>query len=101
VFERQGNAAVGTLGEPAFRPSVLTVSTIRPDDHPIPSTYRQALMELGATLCSPRKPACDACPLSSQCRARAIATRKPKLTEEKTGEGALMQQAQLSPHPST
>lgn len=33
--------------------------------------WNQALMELGATVCSPRAPACERCPVSASCRARA------------------------------
>jgi A/G-specific adenine glycosylase len=33
------------------------------------SALNQALMELGATLCTPRSPACLVCPLADQCRA--------------------------------
>jgi A/G-specific adenine glycosylase len=36
-----------------------------------PGEWNQALMELGATVCVPRAPRCDACPLGSLCRARA------------------------------
>jgi A/G-specific adenine glycosylase len=32
--------------------------------------YTQALMDLGATLCSPRRPRCDECPLNAMCVAR-------------------------------
>jgi A/G-specific adenine glycosylase len=32
--------------------------------------YAQAMMDLGATICTPRKPACVLCPLSRECRAR-------------------------------
>ncbi|MBI4576314.1 MAG: A/G-specific adenine glycosylase [Planctomycetes bacterium] len=32
----------------------------------------QALMELGATVCLPRRPRCDLCPLGGDCRARAL-----------------------------
>ncbi len=35
-----------------------------------PGDFNQALMDLGATICRAKKPACDACPLSSICRAR-------------------------------
>ncbi len=31
--------------------------------------YAQALMDLGATICTPKKPRCDACPLSQNCLA--------------------------------
>ncbi len=37
---------------------------------PRPGDFNQALMELGATLCRPRAPACPRCPLASLCRAR-------------------------------
>jgi A/G-specific adenine glycosylase len=33
--------------------------------------YTQAIMDLGATLCTPRKPDCTHCPLTTQCAARA------------------------------
>ena len=32
--------------------------------------FAQALMDIGATICRPRRPACDACPLSEDCAAR-------------------------------
>ena len=35
-----------------------------------PGDFNQALMELGALLCTPRDPQCPACPLHSDCRAR-------------------------------
>ena len=36
-----------------------------------PGAWNQALMELGATICTPRSPTCGACPLASCCRAFA------------------------------
>lgn len=36
-----------------------------------PGDSNQALMELGATLCRPKEPRCDACPLRGACAARA------------------------------
>jgi A/G-specific adenine glycosylase len=36
-----------------------------------PGDSNQALMELGATLCTPRAPRCEACPLAPGCRGRA------------------------------
>jgi len=36
-----------------------------------PGDLNQALMELGATICSPTAPRCAACPLRGHCRARA------------------------------
>jgi A/G-specific adenine glycosylase len=40
-------------------------------DRESPGDWNQALMELGATVCAPRRPACPACPLRATCRARA------------------------------
>jgi A/G-specific adenine glycosylase len=37
-----------------------------------PGDWNQALMELGATVCTPRSPGCDACPLRSHCRALSL-----------------------------
>ena len=41
-------------------------------DRASPGDWNQALMELGATLCKPRQPACPACPLRRGCQARAL-----------------------------
>jgi A/G-specific adenine glycosylase len=41
-------------------------------DREEPGEWNQALMELGATVCAPRKPACPACPLRVHCRGRAL-----------------------------
>ena len=35
-----------------------------------PGDYAQAMMDLGATICTPRRPACSLCPLSEGCAAR-------------------------------
>ncbi|VFQ45421.1 A/G-specific adenine glycosylase [Desulfoluna butyratoxydans] len=42
------------------------VSETRPGD------FNQAMMELGATVCTPRRPDCSRCPLRSGCKARAL-----------------------------
>jgi A/G-specific adenine glycosylase len=48
--------------------------------------YNQAMMDMGATLCSRSKPACDICPLQIDCLAYAqgrqseLPTKKPKKT---------------------
>ncbi len=36
-----------------------------------PGDFNQAMMDLGAALCTPRDPACDRCPLQRDCLARA------------------------------
>ena len=34
--------------------------------------FAQGLMDLGSLICTPKRPLCGACPLSAQCRARAL-----------------------------
>lgn len=38
-------------------------------DRKNPGTFNQALMELGALVCTPKSPRCRACPLTANCRA--------------------------------
>jgi A/G-specific adenine glycosylase len=47
--------------------------------------WNQALMELGATVCTPREPRCEECPLRLACvaRRRGIAERLPRLPARK------------------
>ena len=40
-------------------------------DRERPGEWNQAVMELGATVCVPRRPACGACPLRTRCQAHA------------------------------
>lgn len=49
----------------------LWLAAARLVDPEAPGTFNQALMELGATLCTPRAPRCLLCPASADCRARA------------------------------
>ncbi|HEX4643869.1 MAG TPA: A/G-specific adenine glycosylase, partial [Candidatus Acidoferrales bacterium] len=37
-----------------------------------PGDWNQAMMELGATLCTPRSPRCGLCPVEAWCRARQL-----------------------------
>jgi A/G-specific adenine glycosylase len=39
-----------------------------------PGTFNQAMMELGATVCLPRQPLCNACPVAGFCAARKAGT---------------------------
>ncbi len=53
------------------------------DDHDI-ATYTQALMDMGATVCTRSKPRCEACPVQSDCvalatdRIRQLPTPRPR-----------------------
>ena len=40
-----------------------------------PGDYAQAVMDLGATICTPKSPACGLCPWRTPCRARAKGTQ--------------------------
>ena len=50
-----------------------------------PGAWNQALMELGATVCTPRSPSCGTCPIAKHCRARAEGKvdKLPVLSEKK------------------
>ena len=49
-----------------------------------PGDYAQAVMDLGATVCTPRAPACGICPLVSACAARraGVAAELPRRAEK-------------------
>ena len=69
---------------PAAKPELMTraealTPTTRPGD------YAQAVMDLGATICTPKSPACGICPWRDPCLARrnGTAAELPKKTPKK------------------
>jgi len=55
---------------PAAKPAIKTLAaSLLPDRRA--GDFAQALMDLGATLCSPRRPACTLCPWSASCAANS------------------------------
>jgi A/G-specific adenine glycosylase len=50
-----------------------------------PGDFNQAMMELGATICTPKKPDCQRCPVRSHCRAfsRGTQQRRPATARAK------------------
>jgi len=42
--------------------------------HEVPGDFNQAMMELGALICTPKKPVCNQCPLQEGCKALAMGT---------------------------
>ena len=54
-----------------------------------PSNWNQAMMELGATICTPRAPKCLLCPVAKFCRARKLG--KQELIPEKRKKRATVQ----------
>lgn len=81
AFDRRATAVDGNIERVVSRLFALTdplpaakaklkamAATLVPDDRP--GDHTQAMMDLGATICTPRKPKCVLCPLSADCRAR-------------------------------
>lgn len=67
-----------------------------------PGSMTQALMELGATVCTPANPACDRCPLQVDCLARAAGEQAsfPQLPprparEQQTTAAAVIESGEL------
>ena len=49
-----------------------------------PGDFNQALMDLGAEICLPKKPKCDVCPAANHCRARAAGIQDALPLREKS-----------------
>jgi A/G-specific adenine glycosylase len=69
--------------KPLIREQVLA---LLPRDRP--GDFAQALMDLGATICTPRSPACGLCPWRAPCQARIEGTQEtfPRKAAKKTGK---------------
>lgn len=59
---------------PAAKPA-LTALAAALTPRTRPGDYAQAVMDLGATICTPRNPACGICPWMAFCEARATGTQ--------------------------
>ena len=69
---------------PAAKPELMAkAEALTPSDRP--GDYAQAVMDLGATICSPKSPACGICPWRGPCAARVAGTAAelPKKTPKK------------------
>ncbi|MGO9475943.1 MAG: A/G-specific adenine glycosylase [Rhodomicrobium sp.] len=65
-------ARLAALAEPhpQAKPSIRSLALrLVPEDRP--GDYAQAMMDLGATICTPRSPSCNACPVQCFCKAAA------------------------------
>ena len=69
---------------PAAKPE-LTAAAAALTPAQRPGDYAQAVMDLGATICTPRNPACGICPWRDPCRARRAGTAAdlPRKTPKK------------------
>lgn len=69
---------------PAAKPELTRAAgRLTPDDRP--GDHAQAVMDLGATICTPKSPACGVCPWMEPCAARAAGTQTdlPRKTPKK------------------
>ncbi|MCF2871356.1 A/G-specific adenine glycosylase [Octadecabacter sp. G9-8] len=69
---------------PAAKPVLMDYAQ-RHTSNERPGDYAQAVMDLGATICTPKSPACGICPIMVECAARAAGsqTELPKKTPKK------------------
>ena len=60
-----------------------------------PGDFNQAMMELGATVCLPRNPQCEACPWSASCRTRGEhkTTPRAKMQSREAGYALVLRNA--------
>jgi A/G-specific adenine glycosylase len=72
---------------PAAKPEIKRLATLL-----LPASragdFAQALMDLGATICSPKRPACSLCPWNEICVARALGRQEefPRKTPKREGK---------------
>lgn len=102
VISRLG-AVRGDLRAPALWQKLETTTEDLLDQR-APGDWNQAMMELGATICTPKSPRCEECPVAGWCRARKLgiagelpATRKKRSTVDVTLAAAVL----LDPRGST
>jgi A/G-specific adenine glycosylase len=69
VLARVGNDP-SDIGSPRTR-ARLSERALELMDRKRPGEFNQALMELGATICLPKSPRCEVCPVHSHCAGRA------------------------------
>ncbi len=58
----------GPVNQPRISKKLLALASMCVSTEQ-PRAYTQAIMDLGATCCTPKNPACDRCPLHSTCQA--------------------------------
>ena len=72
---------------PAAKPKIKALATsLLPPQRS--GDFAQSLMDLGASLCSPKKPACALCPWTDACAARALGTQEmfPRKAPKREGK---------------
>ena len=60
---------------PDVKPEIRRLTaTLTPDERP--GDFAQAMMDLGATVCTPRNPRCLLCPLAAVCKGRSLGAER-------------------------
>ncbi len=77
AWENPGPKQVQQAADTLMAELVNPGSQAHPPDGSLPGDWNQALMELGAAVCTPKKPRCEACPVASFCRGRQHPERYP------------------------
>ncbi|HEX8662692.1 MAG TPA: A/G-specific adenine glycosylase [Beijerinckiaceae bacterium] len=73
---------------PKAKPLIRDLAqTLVPADRP--GDFAQGVMDLGATICTPKRPACGICPWMTPCRARAAGLQETLPRKEPKAEGTL------------
>ena len=81
----RGTAAAGKAADPGIGGDVA--GPLAGDEKSRAGDSAQALMDLGSSICTPKKPACALCPLNDDCAARARGDQEsfPRKAPKKTG----------------
>ncbi|QEE62639.1 A/G-specific adenine glycosylase [Salinibacterium sp. dk2585] len=64
-------AGQAQAGPPSTRRDLAAMDALLPEDDAAARTTNAAVMELGAIVCTARRPLCEACPIASHCAWRA------------------------------
>lgn len=65
------------VDEPAVEKELWRIAeTLVPPQHP--GDFNQSMMELGARICTPRKPLCEACPVAACCAAQQLGLQEER-----------------------
>lgn len=74
------------------RALVAAANSAVPDDRP--GDWNQALMDIGATVCTARTPACHRCPLGEACAAGRTFRQRPDRSVRRAAEGRVAYRAE-------
>ena len=94
---------------PPSRSDLDVMAAVLPDDPEETRLVNAGAMELGALICTPRSPRCDACPLASSCAWRAAGyppyegakrARQPRFEgSDRQARGLVMAELRAADHP--